>query len=138
MQQMTKEQAFKTAQEAKENATKQLSNFQNVHEIAIKGQVADKEGNQTKVLVMDFDKDGFIGLFLKQGNPFSMGEEGIVEDSDKLVKYVEFMSNIDLTKQDNLKAVGLKAVGKARGLASDFFTLTLVSELSLDGETAAE
>lgn len=137
MTKMTKEQAFQTAKEAKENATQQLSNFPDVHEIEIKGQVADKAGNQTKVLVVDFDKEGFIGLFLKLGNPFSMGQDGIVEDSEKLVKYVEFMSNIDLTKKENLKEVGLKAVSKARGLVSDFFTLTLVSELSLDGVMAA-
>lgn len=138
MEKPTKEQALKTAHEAKEEAAKQLENFPSVHEIAIKGQVADKSGNQTKVLVVDFDKEGFIGLFLKHGNPFSMGAKGIVEDSDKLVKYVEFMSNIDLTKQTNLKEVGLKAVSKARGLVSDFFTLTLVSELSLDGATVSE
>lgn len=138
MEKITKEQAFQTAKEAKENAIEQLSAFPEVHEIAIKGQVTDKAGNQTKVLVMDFDKEGFIGLFLKHGNPFSMGAGGIVEDSDKLVKYVEFMSNIDLTKKENLKEVGIKAISKARGLVSDFFTLTLVSELSLDEETAAE
>lgn len=138
MTEITKEQAFKTAQEAKETATKQLTQFPDLHEIEIKGQVADKDGNQTKVLIVDFDKDGFIGLFLKHGNPFSMGPNGIVEDSEKLVKYVEFMSNIDLTKKENLNGVGLKAVSKARGLVSDFFTLTLVSELSLDGEMVAE
>lgn len=137
MRKLTKEQALETAKEAKESAAKQLESFPDVHEIEIKGQVADKAGHQTKVLVIDFDKEGFIGLFLKHGNPLSMGAEGIVEDSEKLVNYVEFMSNIDLTKKENLKEVGLKAVSKARGLVSDFFTLTLVSELSLDGGMVA-
>lgn len=132
MAKLTKEQAFAEAQKAKDAATKQLDEFQNFHEIAIKGQVADKDGNQTKVLVIDFDKEGFIGLFLQLGNPFSMGPEGIAENSEKLVKYVEFMSNIDLTIKENQKEVGLKAISKARSLVSDFFTLTLVSELSLD------
>lgn len=138
MGKLTKEQAIQTAKEAKENASKQLEQFPMLHEIAIKGQVEDKEGNQTKVLVLDFDAEGFIGLFLKHGNPFSIGAEGLVEDSAKLVKYVEFMSNIDLTKKENLKVVGLPAVGKARGLVADFFTLTLVSDLSLDGVMGAE
>lgn len=138
MEKLTKEQAIQTAKEAKENASKQLEQFPMLHEIAIKGQVEDKEGNQTKVLVLDFDAEGFIGLFLKHGNPFSIGAEGLVEDSTKLVKYVEFMSNIDLTKKENLKVVGLPAVGKARGLVADFFTLTLVSDLSLDGVMGAE
>lgn len=138
MQPMNKEQALQTAKEAQASATAQLASFQSLHEIKIKGKATDKDGNQTKVLVLDFDKEEFIGFFLKQGNPFSMGPEGIVENSDKVVRYVEFMSNIDLTKKENLKQVGLTAVSKARGLVADFFTLTLVSELSLDGETVAE
>lgn len=138
MEKITKEQAFKTAKEAKDNATEQLESFPTLHEIEIKGQVTDKDGNQTKVLVVDLDKEGFIGFFLKYGNPFSMSARGIVEDSDKLVKYVEFMSNIDLNKKENLQGIGLKAVSKARGIVSDFFTLTLVSEMSLDEEMAAE
>lgn len=138
MENQTKEQALKAAREAQETATEQLSRFQSLHEIKIKGQVEDKSGNQTKVLVLDFDKEDFIGFFLKQGNPFSMGPEGIIENSEKVVKYVEFMSNIDLTKKANLKAVGLAAVSKARGLVADFFMLTLVSDLQLDAGTDAE
>lgn len=134
----TKAQDVKMIKEAKAEAQQQLDNFPMLHEIAIKGQVADKDGNQTKVLTIDLDKEGFIGLFLQFGNPFSMGVGGIDEKSEKLVKYLDFMSNIDLTNTANHKAIGLSAMSKARQVVSDFFTLTLVSGLALENVMVAE
>lgn len=138
MEKPNKEKDVQMIKEAKAQAQTQLDNFPMLHEIAIKGQVADKAGNQTKVLTVDLDKEGFIGLFLQFGNPFSMGAKGMEENSEKLVKYLEFMSNIDLTNSANHKEIGLAAISKARQAVSDFFTLTLVSGLALENVMVVE
>lgn len=132
-----KNQALQDLKKAQADADKQLEAMGTEHEFEIKGECLDKNGNKTKVLVIDTDKEGYIGMFLSLGNPYSVNGDGEQkEDSDKLVKYFHFMSNIDLKDTANQKAVGIKAISKARSVVGNFFMLSLVSGFHVGEETA--
>ncbi len=125
----------------KKGYQEKLDKFPTIHQFAIKSECLDKDGNKTKVLIIDTDKKGYIGKFLQLGNPYSVYADEdnkdvkTNEDGEKLAKYVQFMANIDL--EENAEAIGLQAMAQARNVVSDFFSLVLVSAMKEDTEMAS-
>ncbi len=82
----------------------------------------DKAGQPTDVLTIETDPLGLFGELMMHGNPFTIDDKGgVSQDKALLTHYLDFMANIDLTSQDNLKAVGFTALGKARRTVSEYF-----------------
>lgn len=123
-------------QKMKTMAEKDMKSFEPVQSFEIPTECEDKEGESTRVLIIDTDKEGILGLFMEHGQPFSFGHDGqIKEDNKKLSLYFNFMSNIDLTNSDNLKAIGWNTLPKAREVVRNFFMLRLVLDLNVVQET---
>lgn len=100
------------------------------HVFAMLSECKDKDGNETKVLKIDLDKDGFLGMYRRLRQPVTLGGEGMIVNDEKVDAYLQFMSNIDLTDKDNLKAVGMSALGKASDTVAAFFTLRRAADMS--------
>ncbi len=130
-------QAIAEFKQQQKNAQKQLDNFADVHDFEIKSECLDKDGNKTKVLIIDTDKKGYIGKFLLLGNPISFDTETgkTIEDGVKIAEYLQFMASIDI--EENAEAIGMQAIAKARNVVTDFFMLVLVSSLNLGEEMAS-
>jgi hypothetical protein len=113
-------------------AAKDLEQFETIQKFEMAGECTDKNGEKTRVLIVDTDADGILGLFMEIGQPFSFSATGdIKEDSAKVRKFMAHMSNVDLSDGAVQKAVGWAALGKAREVARAFFMLRLVSDLNV-------
>lgn len=116
------------------NAAKdQLDALPSVHRFEMAGECADKHGELTRVLEIDLDCEGVLGLFMDIGQPYEFvfdkdaaPEDRIKKNAAKFKRFFAAMSNVDLDEPANLRAVGRSALSKARGAADGFFQLTLV------------
>lgn len=116
-------------------AQKELDEMDMVQKFELTEVLTDKSGEKTKVLEIDLDKKGIIGMILRSGNPVSYDSKGEISISDEsLIKYVEFMSNIELT-DDNLDLIGW-TITKAREAIKGFFMLRLVLSIDVPQEQA--
>lgn len=88
----------------------------------IDAQCLDRSGRETDRLIIDIDPAGIVGIFLKIGNPFTVSGKGaVIENTDILIAYLDFMANIDLSDEDGLEAIGFDAMSGARSLVMAFF-----------------
>lgn len=75
----------------------------------------DKQDRDVDCLVIDPDPVGIVGEYIRCGNPFWIDDDNEVAQNDDLIShYFNFMSEIDLTVDDNLVAVGYDALSEAR------------------------
>ena len=125
----------------KDEAQKALDDMPSVHKFVMVNECTDKNGELTKVLLIDTDCDGFLGLLMDIGKPYTFSvepnvsaDERIIKNTGKFSQYFHEMSNIDLRDKVNAKAVGAAALAKAQSVLEDFFTLFLVSATSIQGE----
>lgn len=137
-------QARKAVGEAKdmqEEAKKDYDKFPTSHEIELPVEVDDKDGEPTRVLIIETDKAGMIGMFMDNGNPISFNataeEESAKVEIDKgmIRSYTEFMANVDLSDEETLEKIGLGPIAKVREIVNNFFMLRLVLDTSVELET---
>lgn len=136
-QKVSKSEAQKILGAFHKEAQKELDALDTVKEFATVEEVVDKDGTPTRVLEIDLDRVGVLGLFMDVGQPFSVqGNGDLQENPKKISQYMDFMANIDLSDDDNLKKIGWSAMSKARGMVRDFFILRLASDISEGQGTA--
>ena len=114
----------------REGAEAELDALGVEHKFQMKGSCEDKSGNETSVLRVNLDADGFLGLYMKLGLPAAFSSiKGDVEiDDEKIAAYFSFMANIDLSKGSNLSAIGISSLNKARETVKAFFMLRLAAD----------
>lgn len=116
-----------------EDLAAELAAFPGQHRFATAEQLTDKTGALTEVLIISTDPPGFMGAFLKLGNPYRFDENAagnLQEDGDKIMKWLHLMSNIDMNDESNRKKIGIEALADARDAVSGFFMLLLMSRLA--------
>lgn len=131
---MSKQQAEKALGDLKDfsqEAEQELSKFKTVHEFPIQGECKDRNGELTRVLILNTDPEGIVEMDMLYNNPakFDMAKGELQFDRPLLEEYMALLLNIDLSNDDNKKAVGWKARGKALKRAESFFTLGAASLL---------
>lgn len=121
--------------EFRKSAQEQLDALPSVHRFEMAGECADKHGELTRVLEIDLDCEGVLGLFMELGQPYEFvfdkdaaPDDRVKKNPAKFKRFFTAMANVDLDDPANLKAVGRSALAKARGVADGFFQLTLVSD----------
>ena len=125
-------QAIKEFMDAHSAAKKEMDEFESVQSFAMASEATDINGELTRVLIVDTDREGVIGEYMENGSPFELTEKGVSDPDKKLIShYLRFMSNVDLSDPEVQKAVGWSAIGKAREMVAGFFMLRLVSELNV-------
>ena len=125
-----KQEAEKLVKKFAQEAQAELDGLGSVHKFKMSKECEDKEGNATKAFIIDTDRAGILGMFIKHGQPVTLSQGGDLNvDQDKLAAYFGFMANIDVTKDENLSAIGWGALAKGRELVSSFFTLRLASDM---------
>ncbi len=131
----TEEKAvIKSLEQERASIVKMVKEFEGQQKFPMDSECLDKQGNSTKVLTVDVDREGIFGLYVDLGNPYTITKEGTIEEDKKILSaYLNFMSDIDLSKEENLKAIGWN-IEKARELVQSFFMLRLASNLSGTGE----
>lgn len=138
-QKLTAEQkkALKAVKDSQKEAKEDYESYPKLSSFECEGEVTDKNGEATKVLLVQTDRKGMIGFYLDNGNPLEFNPKSGEVNTDKalLRQYVNFMSNIDLEDEDNLEAIGIGATAKAREFVSNFFMLRLVLDMSVERET---
>ncbi len=135
---MNDKEMIAKAHEMRASARIERDAFPKIHKFEMAGECLTKAGEKTKALVIDIDCDGFIGLFMVQGQPYTLNagvdvpdNQRIIKDAAKVSAYLGAMSNIDMTNTDNLRAIGLSAIAEAQAVLDGFFTLLVLSSLSL-------
>jgi hypothetical protein len=123
--------ALKDASEFATFAKRELAEFEKLQTFEMTGIATDKNGEETKVLMINTDADSVIEMFMIEGNPFEAGEGVLNQDKPLLAEYVRAMSNIDLTDAENLKLAGMNAISQARGMVAGFFMLSMIASLDL-------
>ena len=125
-------EAEKLVRELSQEAQKDLDKLDMSHSFETLSECKDKDGEPTKVLRIELDKKGFLGMFVKLGQPVTIGVDGLVFNDTKIFAYTKFMSNINLDSEKNLEAIGMRALGKGRSIVTDFFTLRQAADMSKD------
>lgn len=121
----------------KKEADDMLDSMGTVHKFEMNGVCSDKQETDTQVLIIDTDRKGVLGMYMRQGQPVTLGASGeMTLNEDKLFHYLNFMSNVDLENEDNHEAIGWAAISKAREVVRAFFTLRLASSFGDDIATA--
>jgi hypothetical protein len=119
--------------EASKQASADFDEFPTKHEFEMADECNDKDGNPTKVLILDTDPDGDLVFDLLVGNPVRFDPNpdspDFVTDEEKFDKYFQLMVNVDVSSRENKRAVGWKALSRARSQAESFFTLAVVSRI---------
>lgn len=125
-------QAVESLKGIKGHAKDELASFESVQTFEMESEANDRNGEPTKALVVDIKAKGVMALFVKTGNPFSLTEDGVSEDSDKLLQYLNLMVNIDLESDEALEAAGIEAIDSAREMVRGYFIMRAMSGLKLD------
>lgn len=122
-----------------DGARRELEAMTTAHRFAMVGECRDKHGDLTRVLEIDTDAEGILGLFMEIGQPYTFSlekdvlpEDRMKKDNAKLNKFLAVMANVDLSDKEVLKAVGWTALAGARSIADSFFTLRLVADTQLE------
>lgn len=123
--------------EFRNEAQKQLDDMPSVHRFAMASECLDKHGEMTRVLEIDLDSEGLLGLFMEVGQPYEFvfdkdADERVKKNHAKFKRFFAAMSNVDFDDPANLKAIGRSALSKARAVADGFFQLTLVCDSPLE------
>ena len=83
--------AMQKLAEIKKDAQKDMDDFQNVQKFEIASECLDKQGQPTKVLIIDTDTQGILGMFMENGQPLSFDLVGAAkEDKALLAEYMDF------------------------------------------------
>jgi hypothetical protein len=109
----------------------QLGEAKGEHRFEMVGECLDKAGEKTRVLIIDTDRPGSLGLYAERGNPFEpdLTTGKMEEDKESSTAFLRFMANVDIKNDDVLQAVGFTALGQARTAVRNFFMLQRVSEI---------
>lgn len=127
---MTVEEAEAERKAFTQEAEETLSELGSTHDFEMSGECEDKSGELTSVFTVDTDREGILGMFIKHGQPVTVGSGGEMKiNDDKIALYFSFMANVDISKDANQRAVGMSALAKGRELVSTFFTLRLASDM---------
>ncbi len=131
--------AQKAVKEAKESGQKELADYPTVKKIAIDAELKDKNGEMTRVFVVDRDTKGWRRIHIMKGFPinFNALNKEMATDNALLYEYLSLMSNIDLDNDDNLAAIGQVGIEEARTFLIGFFLLSWASSLSIESVTAS-
>lgn len=135
-------EALKVLNGVRDDAQRELDALDSIKQFAMVGECEDKNGELTRVLILDTDADGILGLFMELGQPYSFvtdvdvpADERIKKNGAKFQRYFQEMVNIDLTDKANLRAIGWGALGQAREYVDGFFMLRLVCDTQLELST---
>lgn len=135
--------AAKEMEQFKQASRQQLEAMGTLHRFEMAGECTDLGGELTRVLEIDTDAEGILGLFMELGQPYSFvmdkdvaPEDRVRKDGAKFQRYLQAMANVDLSDKAVLKAVGWSALARAREVADGFFMLRLVCDTSLEVEAA--
>jgi hypothetical protein len=125
------EKARKEIDRVQEDARNQLAAM-TAQSFEMDSETTDKNGELTRVLIIDTDCDEVLGMYFEQGNPFEFdGTDVPREDKALTTRYLHKMANVDLAKPSVQRAVGFQAAGQARTLVRNFFIARAVSEIRL-------